>query len=153
MNDLIRAALKRGVRGSESHVDPAAVLDGLEYRFAGLFPTAIPNTIWQIAEHMHLWVRFKVEMFEGKHIVHPEGHGFGDDIAPASEEAWEAFKVEYKTAILRIEKLVETLDLEKHWPDWSNLTTMEIVVMMSNHNSYHSAQIVAMRRVLGVWNR
>ncbi len=153
MEEILRALLKRGIRATHAHIDTTTVLDGLEFRFVGLYASPIPNTIWQVAEHMHLWVRLKIDLFEGMQIVFPEGHGFGPLDAPPSENAWEQFKLDFKADISRIEELVDTIDLQKRYPIWDNLTAAEIISMMHNHNSYHAAQIVAMRRVLGVWNR
>ena len=153
MEAIVRTMLKRGVRGKSAHLDPTAVLDGLDYRFTGLYPTAIPNTIWQIAQHIHLWVYLKVELFEGREIVMPEGHGFSTETFPPSEEAWEKFKLDFKAAIIRIEELTDSLDLVKKYPIWNDYTAAEMIEVMITHNSYHAAQIVAMRRVLGVWNR
>ncbi len=153
MEAMVRSFLKRGIRATSSHLDTTTVLDGLDFRFVGLYASPIPNTIWQIAEHMHLWVTLKVDMFDGKKIKMPEGHGFGTDAAPASEKKWEQFKVEFKAALIRMEEMVETMDLEKRYPEWDNLPFAEIVGIMHSHNSYHAAQIVAMRRVLGVWSR
>ncbi len=153
MENILRTLLKRGIRATSSHIDPSTVLDGLEFRFVGLYALPIPNTIWQVAEHMQLWIKLKVDLFEGRPIAFPEGHGFGLSEAPASEQAWEQFKFDFKAALSRIEELVETIDLTKRYPVWDDLSAAEIVGMMHNHNSYHAAQIVAMRRVLGVWNR
>jgi uncharacterized damage-inducible protein DinB len=150
---IVRSLLKRGIYGTASHLNTTEIFEGLEFRFTGLYASPIPNTIWQIAEHMHLWVRLKVDMFEGRSIVMPEGHGFGLQEAPESEEAWENFKKDYKASIDRIGELIETLDLEKRYPEWSNLTAAEVIGVMINHNSYHAAQVVAMRRVLGVWGK
>jgi len=153
MEDVLRSLLKRGIRATGSHIDTTTVLDGLEYRFTGIYASPIPNTIWQVAEHMHLWVRLKVDLFEGKEIVFPEGHGFGTVEAPPSVEFWEQFKLDFIAAQVRVEEMIWTMDLQKRYPVWNNLTFAEIVGIMHNHNSYHTAQIVAMRRILGVWSR
>jgi len=151
MEQIVRSMLKNGIRGTASHLDTVTVFDGLEYRFTGLYPTALPNTIWQVAQHMHLWVSLKVQLFEGREIILPEGHGFSVETFPPSEGFWEQFKLDYKAGILRIGELIETIDLAQRYPVWGNLTAAEIVEVMVNHNSYHAAQVVAMRRVLGVW--
>lgn len=153
MDHLLRTILKQGVRGNKSHLDITTVFDGLDYRFVGLYPTAIPNNIWQIAEHMLLWVDLKVKLFKGEAIFLPDGHGFSTSSRPGSEAAWEQFKLDYRSAILQIESMIDTLDLAKRYPAWNDLTAAEIIEMMCNHNSYHAAQVVAMRRLLGVWPR
>ena len=153
MENTLRSLLKRGIRGTSSHLDVTTVFDNLDFRFTGLYASPIPNTIWQVAEHMYIWIKLKVDLFEGKPIVFPEGHGFGTTEAPASQDAWENFKVDYTSALIRMEEMVDTMDLQKQYPEWNNLTFAEIIGVMHNHNSYHAAQIVAMRRILGVWTR
>ena len=145
--------LKRGIFGTSSHLDVTTIFDGLEFQHTGLYPAGIPNTIWQIAQHMHLWVQLKVDMFDGREIELPEGHGFSNETFPPSEAFWEQFKLDYRSSILRIGELIETMDLTERYPIWGDLTALEIIGVMINHNSYHAAQVVAMRRVLGVWNR
>ena len=153
MEELLRALLKRGIIGANSHPDVSTVFDGLEYPFTGIYASPIPNTIWQIAEHMHLWVKLKVDLFEGLQIIMPDGHGFGTMTVAKSAVEWNDFKLRHKASIARIYEMVDTIDLTRRYPVWGNLSAAEIIGVMINHNSYHSAQIIAMRRVLGVWNR
>lgn len=152
MEETVRNILKRGIRGESAHLDPSTVLEGLSFDDARRTPPFVDMTIWHVALHMHFWVSLKVDLFEGKTIEMPGDHHFPPLAQDASVADWERLQHEFKTAISRIGELLETIDLNRRYPVWENLTAAEIVQMMVNHNSYHAAQVVGMRRQLGAWN-
>ena len=149
--ETVRRMLQQGVRGNSAHPDPLAIFDGVTWEMAGRTTTIYAHTIWQIAHHMHYWAQLKIILFQGGAVVLPSDDHFPSDPAPATPEIWEAFIHKYQDNLRTMETLLEVIELERRYPIWNDLTAAEMVMMMINHNSYHTAQIVAMRRALGIW--
>lgn len=131
--------------------DPVDVFAGVDFATAGKRTTGYAFTIYELAVHMHHWAWLKTELFEGRDIVYPEDHHFPTESAPKSEKAWDVLKEEYRENILKITGHAASIDLTKRYPAWENKTVAEMLMTMINHNSYHAAQVVGIRKGLGKW--
>ena len=151
METIVRSLLQSGIHGTSAHPDVAGILDGVDFKSAGMLLQPWSQSIWQVASHMDIWARLKLELFEGRPIEWPEGNGFPADPKPASPEAWDKFKADFKGLFARMEEHLRQMDLTRRFQEWDGRTAAEMLGVMINHNSYHAAQIIAMRKMMGIW--
>jgi len=151
MEQIVRSLLQQGIHGLSAHPDVAEILDGVDFAAAGRVLEPWSQSLWQVAYHMDAWARLKLDLFEGKPITWPQDNCFPSSPSPASPEAWDKFKADFKGLFVRMDEHIKGMDLTCRFKEWDSKTAAEMIGVMINHNSYHAAQIVAMRKMMGMW--
>ncbi|NQU06755.1 MAG: DinB family protein [Calditrichaeota bacterium] len=151
--DIWKDSFKRGLRGAWSHPDPFQVLDDVDMELAGKRVEGMPNTIWQIMCHMLGWGWVMVRQIQGKPAdkFDDDSNFFPKEDGPPSEEEWTVQRAKLWHLANEIEMMLKDFDPEKTFPDWDNITAVDALMVVVTHNSYHTAQIVMLRRMLGAW--
>ncbi|MCF7811558.1 DinB family protein [bacterium] len=147
------SAFKRGLRGAWSHPDPFGVLDTVDAEMAGKRVEGIPNTIWQIMCHILGWGWVMVRQIQEKPSpkFDDDSNFFPKEDGPASEEEWTEQRAKLWHLANEIEMMMKDFDPTKTFPQWDNITAADALMVVVTHNSYHTAQIVMLRRLLGAW--
>jgi uncharacterized damage-inducible protein DinB len=151
MEHIVRSLLQHGIHGISAHPDVAEILDGVDFHTAGRALEPWSQSIWQVAWHMDAWARLKLDLFEDRQITWPQDNCFPPDSSPASPAVWEKFKSDFKELFVRMDGHIKGMDLTRRFKEWEGKSAAEMIGVMINHNSYHAAQVVALRRSLGVW--
>ena len=146
-------AINKGLHGVFSHPDPTGVLDDVDAQTAGKRVPGLPHTIWQLARHMEAWAWAGIRKVQGQEFTDPRlgRNYFPTEDAPPSEEEWEAHKAALKRLPEELAKVAGELDAAQTFPDWYDISAAQVVMVVLTHTSYHTAQIVALKRLLGVW--
>ena len=137
---------------AEAHVDARSELKGFPAKLRGRKPEGAPHTPWQLLEHMRIaqWdiLQFSVD---AKHASpkFPEGYWPEAD-APPSDKAWEKSVQQFLADLDAMCKLVNDpkCDLFARIPHGSGQTILREALLVADHNAYHIAQIVLLRRML-----
>jgi len=122
-------------------------------------PEGLPYSAWQIVEHIRIAQRdildFSAPPTGGYQPMEwPEAY-WPKEKAPASAEAWdrsiaaiEADRDRFKALILKPEA-----DLAKPflWGTGQNL--LREALLIADHNSYHTGELILLRRLLGAWHK
>jgi len=155
MDEIWRQAFLKGLRGSFSHPNPFDVLDGIEVETAGKQVEGMPHSIWQIAWHTSQWAWVIVKRFQGVEVKHetPWNNFFLEESAPPSKEAWQELIQEWKTLPKEVDKILQDFKPEITFPEWDNIDAAHLLMVLITHTSYHTAQIMALRRLLGKWEK
>ena len=155
MEEIWMESFGRGVRGTWSHPDPVEVMDAVDSDAAGKRVEGMPHTIWQISRHMLQWGWMMVNKLKGNPIASwdAETNLFPEEDAPPSPDAWRANQMAMHELVAEAANLLKDVDPEVRFPKWDNISAADMLVILIGHNAYHTAQIVAMRRLLGVWEK
>ena len=157
MSDEPRRTVARLLRRSQAHAGLGGALDGFPWELAGRRVDGHPHTVWQLVEHLRLAAEDLVsyatdEAYE--ELGFPEGY-WPATAAPGSADDWRASVEALRGAVARMAALVEDprRDLyapvpAAHEPDHHLLRAALILL---DHDGYHAAQIVLLRRAMGVW--
>lgn len=137
---------------AEAHVDAASELKGFPAKLRGRKPEGAPHTPWQLLEHMRIaqWdiLRFSID---GSHVSpkFPEGYWPEAD-APPSDKAWEKSVQQFLADLDAMCELVRDpkRDLFARIPHGSGQTILREALLVADHNAYHIAQVVLLRRML-----
>ncbi|MBS0032217.1 DinB family protein [Chitinophaga sp. 22321] len=149
-------SLKAMLLKANAHVSFADAVKSLPANLRGVVPPGMPYSIWQLVEHIRI-AQFDILDFsrnpDYKEIDWP-GDYWPKEAAPADDAAW-------KHSIAQVDKdlhafigLLEApgADLFAPFPYGSGQHLFREAVLLLDHNSYHTGEIVTLRRMLGAWH-
>ncbi len=118
-------------------------------------PAKLPYSIWQLVEHMRIAQWDIVEFCRNpkhKSPKWPEGY-WPIAPAPADDEAWHNSIEQIRRDQADFLALLEDKDADLYEPlahgDGQNL--LREALLIADHNSYHTAEIIVLRRLQGDW--
>jgi len=156
MNDqhqFLIAELEKLLNGGSAHVGLEDALSGLPENLRGVRPYNLPYSIWQLVEHIRI-AQWDMLQFS-KHIGHqspkwPEGYWPKED-QPADEDIWNKSLSQIRNDLKEFINLIKNEDLYEEIPDADGQTILREALQIADHNAYHVAEIIILRRLLGVW--
>ncbi|WP_310391427.1 DinB family protein [Hymenobacter sp.] len=114
-----------------------------------------PYTIWQLAEHVRI-AQWDILEFclDPKHEspAWPAGYWPAHD-ATADEEVWQATLAQIRTDRQRFIELLQAddTDLLAPLPHGTGQTILREALLIGDHASYHTGEIILVRRLLHAW--
>lgn len=148
--EVIEQAAQR-LEGKGSHVPFEKALEVLPFDALGRRVEGVPYTIWQLVEHMRLGLSEIVEYTKDpthKGPPWPEGY-WPEDSAPTSKQAWQEAVARLLSA--RDEMIALLPDDPTRILEGTEHSVLREALIASSHLSYHTGELVLMRRVLGCW--
>jgi hypothetical protein len=152
---IIREQLEALVRGEGAHVSVEGALEGLPEALRGRVPAGLSHSAWQLLEHMRIaqedLLQYALDP-DWTSPTWPEGY-WPPDPEPASNGAWE----QSVSALRRDRDLALSLvrdtgrDLTAPLAHTPGHTLLRQLMLLADHNAYHGAQLVDVRRALGAW--
>lgn len=154
-NQLLRRQLADLLQKSYAHIDFNQVIKGLDIKTIGIQLPHLPYSIWQLAEHIRIAQQDMLDFSENKNyqpLNWPEGY-WPKETAPANEQAWQNTLQEIRKSCTAFTALIEDeqLDLFQPFPHGDGQSLFREAVMIIDHLSYHTGQIVLIRRLLDHW--
>jgi hypothetical protein len=151
----LREQLVEFLRGGNAHVDTITALKNLPANLHGEKPRNAPHSAWELLEHMRFTVKDLLEFSTNPDYLEPQ---WPDDYWPTSaspsSEQWNASVRALKNDLKAFENLVQNpqsnLNAEIPWAK-NHQTLLHEVLLAIAHTSYHTGEIVFLRRTLGAW--
>jgi hypothetical protein len=114
-----------------------------------------PHTAWMLLEHMRIAQHDILEFSRNpkhKSPEWPDGYWPKTD-APPTPAAWTKSIAAFRKDLKALETLVTNpkTDLYAPLPWGDGQTVLREALLVADHNAYHVAQIVTLRRLLGAW--
>ncbi len=153
---ILRKHLLELLGGGGAHVKFEDAIKDLAPKLRGAKPEKFPHTPWMLLEHLRIAQWDIVEFSRNKKHESPkwpEGY-WPKTEAPPDAAAWDKSVKEF----LRDRKAMEDLvgdpktDLFAKIPWGDGQTILREALLVADHNAYHLAQIVDVRRLLGDWD-
>jgi hypothetical protein len=138
-----------------AHASFDRAVKGLTAALAGKIPDGSVYSIWQLMEHIRIAQWDILEFSKGpghKSPPWPDGY-WPKDPVPPNEQALKK-SVQQITSDRRA--FVELLrqageDIYKPFPHGDGQSLYREALVIADHNSYHTAEIILTRRLLGAW--
>ena len=153
----LRAHLVRVLDSHDAHVDFQSAVTDIPADRRGEQPEGLPFSPWQLLEHMRIAQHDILDFC--RNPKYQEMH-WPDDYwpktpAPPDAAAWEASVSAFRDDLEAMKQLASdpTLDLFAKIPHGSGQTYLREVLLVADHNAYHLGQLIAVRRLLGIWSR
>jgi hypothetical protein len=152
---LLRQHLLELLGGGGAHAKFEDVIKDLPVKLRGLQPAKFPHTTWMLLEHMRLAQRDILEFSRnGKHVSPEWPRGYWPKTeGPPSDAAWKKSIQQFRSDLKAMEDLVANpkTDLFARIPWGDGQTILREALLVADHNAYHIAQLVDLRRLLGAW--
>lgn len=148
-------SLKDMLLKPNAHVTFADSVKKLPEALRGVVPADMPYSIWQLVEHIRI-TQYDILDFsrnpDYKEINWPKDY-WPEEAAPANDAAW-------KHSVAQIDKdlhafialLEDSKDLFVPFAHGSGQHLFREAVLLLDHTSYHTGEIVAVRRMLKAWH-
>jgi hypothetical protein len=152
---MLRDQLVALLRGGNAHMPFDEVIADWPAELRGAKPAGQPFTPWRLLEHLRIAQWDILEFSRNpKHISpdFPSGYWPRED-APPSADAWDGSIEQFRTDRAALEALATdpAVDLFARIPHGDGQTILREILVAADHNAYHLAQLVLLRRLLGAW--
>lgn len=148
-------SLKDMLLKPNAHVTFADSVKKLPEELRGVVPADMPYSIWQLVEHIRI-TQYDILDFsrnpDYKELNWPKDY-WPEEAAPKNDAAW-------KHSVAQVDKdlhtfialLEDSKDLFAPFPHGSGQHLFREAVLLLDHTSYHTGEIVAVRRMLKAWH-
>jgi len=154
-NELLISNLTQLLSKGNAHATLDDALKNISYELLSKTPAGLPYNIWQIAQHIRISQWDILEFSRNPEYTSPEwpkGYWPSQKVPP-SEEAWKQcvhqIKEDRNTFIELIKNAGE--NLYKPIPGGDGQTLLRESLVLADHNSYHTGEIIVLRRLLDNW--
>jgi hypothetical protein len=143
------------LRGGNAHVKFDDVIADFPAELRGQKAANLPHSAWMLLEHMRIAQWDIVEFSRNRKHKSPDwpgGYWPATDNPPSAAQ-WEASIKQIRADLKEMEDLVKNpkTDLFAKIPWGDGQTILREALLVADHNAYHLAQIVDLRRLLGAW--
>lgn len=152
----LKSRLLAHLRGGQAFVPLDNALDGVSYDLAASKPDQMSHTIYGFIFHMYKAIEDILDYVE---VENYKRMTWPDDYWPINEtelyaDTWKDTVNQLEMQLQRTEKMLEdeSSDLLAEIP-WTaeGHTKLRAVLLVIEHNAYHTGQIIDVRKALGEW--
>ncbi len=151
----LRKHLVELLAGGSAHAKFEDVIKGLPPKLRGTKAANFPHSPWMLLEHLRLAQWDILEFSRNSKHVSPEWPGgyWPKKEAPPNADAWNKSVQEFRRDLKALQSLVANpkTDLFAKIPWGDGQTILREALLVADHNAYHLAQLVDVRRMLGAW--
>jgi hypothetical protein len=151
----LRRHLIELLKGGSAHARFEEAIAGIPAKLRGQKPAGLPHSPWMLLEHLRI-AQWDILEFSRKRKHKspdwPKGY-WPIREAPPSTAAWNASIKQFRRDLKAMQQLVTDpkTDLHARIPWGDGQTILRQALLSADHNAYHVAQLVDVRRALGAW--
>jgi len=154
-HQYLREHLVALLNGGQAHATFEDAVKDLSPKLRGTKPEHFPHSPWMILEHLRIAQHDILEFSRNeKHESPkwPEGY-WPKEPEPPTAGAWTKSVNQFKSDMKETQDLVKNpkTDLFAKIPWGDGQTILREALLVADHNAYHIAQLVDVRRLLGAW--
>jgi hypothetical protein len=152
----IRNHLTELLRGEGAHVSLPAVLKDFPAKLYGVRPEGAPHSAWEVLEHIRFTLHDLLDYSTNPEYLEPS---WPDDYwpkssKPNSNQAWQQSMKAIEEDLKAFEDLIQDPNSNLYaaipWAKQGHSLLRE-VLLAAEHTSYHTGELVLLRRLLGAW--
>ena len=141
--------------GGGAHARFNDAVNNMPEKLRGVKPDGLPHSAWMLLEHLHI-AQWDILEFSrnSKHASPkwPENY-WPKTQAPPNAAAWNKSVQQFRKDLQAMEELVVNprTDLYARIPWGDGQTILRQALLLADHNAYHVAQLIDVRRLVGAW--
>jgi hypothetical protein len=156
-HDILVSNLISLFNKGNSHATLDDALKNIPYQLLSETPAGLPYNIWQLAEHIRISQWDILEFSRNPNYTSPEwpkGY-WPSEKAPSSEDAWKKCVHQIKEDRDSFIELIKNAgqNLYTRITGGDGQTLLREALVLADHNSYHTAEIIVLRRLLNDWKK
>ncbi|MFN6943534.1 MAG: DinB family protein [Cytophagaceae bacterium] len=151
----LKTHLIKNLSTSHAHISLEDALKDIRHELLGKEVPGIPYTIWQLTEHIRITQWDIVEFSKNPHHVSPK---WPEEYWPSkkSPSSFEEFEKSVRVLQSDRDSFIELLanpdtDLLKIFEHGTGQNLLKEALLIIDHTSYHTGQIIVLRRLLNDW--
>jgi hypothetical protein len=138
-----------------AHVSLDEALENIPLKLLGKKAPGLPYSLWQIAEHIRIAQADILNFSKDSHYESPKwpDEYWPKETEPTSEKEWKKCVKEIKSDRENFIALLKnsTGNLFVPFEYGNGQTLLREALVLADHNSYHTGEIIILRRILGDW--
>lgn len=150
---ILVTELKKLLNGGGAHVGFKDAVANLPFNLLGEKPYNLPYSIWQLVEHIRIaqWDMLEFSK-DGSHRSPkwPDEY-WPKELVPKDEHAWNNTLKQIDADLKEFIALLDSSDLYEPIAHGDGQSILREALQIADHNAYHIAEIVVIRRLLGAW--
>ena len=141
------------LNGGSAHAGFDEAIDGLPAEMRGAKSDKLPYSIWQLVEHIRIAQWDMVEFSKSENHRSPTwpDEYWVKETAPTDDAAWDKSIKQINDDREAFIKLLKQEDIYKAIPHGDGQSILREALQIADHNAYHIAEIIVIRRLLGAW--
>jgi DinB superfamily len=155
-DSALREQLVSLLEGGNAHVKFEEAVKDFPHEKAGVRPTGLPHSAWELLEHIRLAqediLRFS-QSDEWESPKWPDGY-WPKSKEPAGPKDWDnsirSIRKDLAEFIAMVRDPKQDLNRKMSWGDGQ--TILREALLIADHNAYHLGQLVLVRKALDAWN-
>jgi uncharacterized damage-inducible protein DinB len=151
-----RAIVASSLDWEQAHATLENAVKGLPVALRGVRPAGYPHSAWELVEHMRITQQDLLNFLQNPNyeekLAWPADYWPPTPVPPTTD-AWDRTIDEYRrdrAALARFTTQTD-IDLTTKIPRGTGQTYLRTILVAVDHASYHTGQIVSVRRLLGAW--
>jgi len=154
-NAILREQLVYLLKGGGAHVHFEDALENFPVNLRGKFVKGLPHTAWQLLEHSRIAQWDILEFSRNAKHMSPDFPGgyWPKTPGPPTNDAWGKSWNQFQRDLDQMIELIRSpkTDLYTKISHGEGQNVLREVLVLADHNSYHLAQLVDLRRAFGSW--
>lgn len=152
-NEILIHELKKLLNGGTAHVGLKDALNDMPFGFLGERPHGLPYSIWQLVDHIRIAQWDMIEFSKDANHISPKwpDEYWAKKPEPKDEKEWKDCLKQIDENLQHFIMLLETAQLFTKIPHGNGQTILREALQIADHNAYHIAEIIVIRRLLGIW--
>ena len=154
-SNMLREHLIKLLDWQDAHVSFDAAVEGIPPSLQGVRPAGLPYSPWELLEHIRITQSDILNFCRNSDYEAPS---WPDEYwpkltSPPAPDEWQQSVTAIRNDRQALQNLTAdpALDLYAEIPHGEGQTYLREVLLVADHSAYHLGELVAVRRLLGVW--
>jgi uncharacterized damage-inducible protein DinB len=150
----LRDQLNKLLDWEDAHASLYRAIEGIPVALRGKVPRGDAHSAWQLLEHARICQRDILDFCVNPGYAEmPMEAYWPKTVAPPSAAAWNKSVAALRADRDALKKMADdpAIDLFAKIPHGSGQTYLRELLLVADHNAYHTGQLVALRKRLGAW--
>jgi len=141
------------LNGGGAHASLKKAVDKLPAKLRGVKPDGMPYSIWQLLDHIRIaqWDMVQFCIDAGHQSPKWPDEYWPKESSPKDDAAWDKSIAQINNDMEEFIALLKKEDIYKKIPHGSGQSILREALQIADHNAYHTAEIIALRRMLNAW--
>ncbi|MEO8719726.1 MAG: DinB family protein [Ginsengibacter sp.] len=154
--EVIISNLVNILKKGNAHVSLDNALENIPFNILNKHPGELPYSIWQLAEHIRISQLDILEFSKDSSYqspIWPDGY-WTTSLTVETEEEWQNCVRKIKEDRHSFVELIKNSGdhLLKPFTNGNGQTLFREALVLADHNSYHTGEIIILRRLLNDWD-
>ncbi|WP_448697601.1 DinB family protein [Mucilaginibacter sp. AW1-3] len=156
IDKVTRHQLIKLIKGGNAHATLNDALHNLPAKLRGIIPNGLPYSIWMLVDHIRIaqWDILKFSTNPQHQSPKWPDEYWPKNAIPKDDDEWDEAVEQIKSDRAKFIELFEDeeVNLFEPFQNEKNINLLREALLIADHNSYHTGQIILIRRLLGNWH-